>query len=102
MEKKENVKKYKYSVKALAVNGALLKMREILTIYSAQENVASVQNCTEAPELFCAWVLPMPNAHESSKPGYSYIAKKYCQPLSVAFVDHFDDKVTVCAAIMAL
>lgn len=28
MEKKENVKKYKYSVKALAVNGALLKVRK--------------------------------------------------------------------------
>lgn len=56
--------------------------REILiTNYSAQENVA-----TERPEIFCAWILPIPNAHESSKPDSSNIAKKLWSTLSVAFV----------------
>lgn len=78
MGKKKNVKKYNYRVKALAVNGALLRERNsAYNLFSPGECC----NCIEIPEMFCAWFLPIPNAHESSKPDSSNIAK--------AVVNHF-------------
>lgn len=44
MKKGNNIKNYKYNVKAVAVNGALQKVREILLVIdSTQEDAAAVQ-----------------------------------------------------------
>lgn len=85
-KKKENVKKYNYSVKALADNSILLKERNPAhKLFSPGECC----NRTETPEMFCACILPIANAHDFSKPDSSNIAKNCCQPLSIVFVDHF-------------
>lgn len=58
METKRKMwKKCNFSVKALALNGALLKERNsAYKLFSPGE----CSNCTEIPEMFCAWILAIP------------------------------------------